>query len=350
MRHLIGNDLNWKSAIRNILNGVFPNILILYGEYGSGKTEFAIDIARMLVCSHLTEDGYCGECPECKRTENITKNTFMTNISLINMSILDYNDIQKLVNENVSIKYPGNKVYIYDEFHTVPKSSQELWLSETRNLDNIYLILTTTKLHQIDKGILSRAITMKMSYLSLQEAYQLLEMYDIKEIDNSVMTTIYHKFRGAPREIISVAKYCINSGLTIDEQIEFIENNRKVPLEEILLFINNKHEYMVGLRNILSTYTTEEIITSTDTFVWNYLLMEDDVFNNTQIGELYTKKELITLTIEVQKQPTSAFLTLYSRKRLPSNHQDMQYIKTGITKHTTKSKNNSDERGGLSRW
>ena len=61
----VGQDSTKRSLIRAI-NGKTPHALVITGEDGMGKTSFAMEFARGLVCEHPTENGACDECNACK--------------------------------------------------------------------------------------------------------------------------------------------------------------------------------------------------------------------------------------------------------------------------------------------
>jgi DNA polymerase-3 subunit delta' len=65
--HLIGNS-SVKQAIRRfIATGRIPNSLLFAGPEGVGKKQFALELARSIVCRGPREGEACGECASCKR-------------------------------------------------------------------------------------------------------------------------------------------------------------------------------------------------------------------------------------------------------------------------------------------
>lgn len=68
---LIGNDQVKEIALRLIRKKRVPNSLIFAGPDGVGKREFAIEIARSLVCTQRLEDTACGNCSACDRVGRI---------------------------------------------------------------------------------------------------------------------------------------------------------------------------------------------------------------------------------------------------------------------------------------
>ena len=67
MNKLVGNTHAAKRLSRLIASGRLPNALLFAGPEGVGKRQFALEVARSLVCSNRSEHEACGECTACKR-------------------------------------------------------------------------------------------------------------------------------------------------------------------------------------------------------------------------------------------------------------------------------------------
>ena len=291
MRELIGNVINHRSILNNIQNNACPNIILLHGDYGLGKTEFAVDIARMLTCTNLTENGSCGVCKNC--TAEISENSFMTSISIINMAKINKEKSLKLVKESTSIIHASNKVYIYDEFHTVPSSDQELWLSASRNLDNTFLILTTTQKRKVDQGIRSRALELKMEKISRSDVDRLLIMYELNSLSTEIKSEMFRVHGGVPRDILISAKFLINSGLKEREMLEFLSKHKKIHLAEIFNMIHNRLLYIQEVKGLEDLYQPGDITKAIEDFVFENLSLGRKAYSRTDIAEIIQYDMLI---------------------------------------------------------
>ncbi len=67
--HLIGNNDVKEIATRLVRSRRVPNSLLLAGPEGVGKRQFALEIARSLVCTQPAEKGPCGACAACRRVD-----------------------------------------------------------------------------------------------------------------------------------------------------------------------------------------------------------------------------------------------------------------------------------------
>lgn len=65
--HLVGNNHAKQVLSRLARSERMPNSLLFAGTEGVGKREFALEIARALVCSQPGEEGACDSCMACMR-------------------------------------------------------------------------------------------------------------------------------------------------------------------------------------------------------------------------------------------------------------------------------------------
>ncbi|MEQ1603432.1 MAG: DNA polymerase III subunit delta' [Pyrinomonadaceae bacterium] len=71
-KNLVGNE-HVKQTLRHLIaKGRVPNSMLLAGDEGIGKRQFAIELCRSLICMDLTEGEACGECPACRRAGTFT--------------------------------------------------------------------------------------------------------------------------------------------------------------------------------------------------------------------------------------------------------------------------------------
>ncbi len=66
---LIGND-EIKTVLRRMIrHGRVPRSLLFTGPEGSGKRQFAFELARAIVCANPVDGEGCGQCAACSRTK-----------------------------------------------------------------------------------------------------------------------------------------------------------------------------------------------------------------------------------------------------------------------------------------
>jgi len=76
MRKLIGNKDVKEMLLRLLRTGRVPNALLFAGPEGVGKKQFALGLARSLVCTIPKDGEACGQCGACKRVGEFAIPTF----------------------------------------------------------------------------------------------------------------------------------------------------------------------------------------------------------------------------------------------------------------------------------
>ena len=68
--NLIINQKNWKHLCHSWQSERLPHALLFYGPQGTGKEGHALELAAMVNCREVQNDGPCGYCPSCKKTKS----------------------------------------------------------------------------------------------------------------------------------------------------------------------------------------------------------------------------------------------------------------------------------------
>lgn len=76
MSRLVGNKEVAETLRRFVATGRVANALLFTGAEGVGKKQFAIELARQLVCTAPTGSEACGECAACNRAGEFVIPTF----------------------------------------------------------------------------------------------------------------------------------------------------------------------------------------------------------------------------------------------------------------------------------
>lgn len=69
-KKLIGNNQVKEILRRFVANGRVPNSLMFAGDEGVGKRQFALELAKALVCTDPTDGEACEVCPACLRADS----------------------------------------------------------------------------------------------------------------------------------------------------------------------------------------------------------------------------------------------------------------------------------------
>jgi hypothetical protein len=303
----------------------------------------------MLVCENLKDDGWCGKCAYCMDSQLISSNTFTSRISITNMATVDKDRTLELIRESVNLLHEGNKIYIFDEFHTLIPSSQEMWLSESTGLVDTYLILTTSKLSKIDRGIQSRAVKMKMHPLALFEIPGLLRLHSIFDLNDDVIKALHISSGGIPRNILLMAKFLVNSGFNSDEQLEYITCSKKINVELLLGLVVNRIAYFREVHNICSSVGKDELVKAVKECVWSLIINNYAEESIKLSNEVRIKTEnLVNFLHEIKNDCEVAFINLYMRMNFKKTGADESAIKTNARRVSDTEKPKAGE--PLTRW
>lgn len=310
MKHLISNSLNEKSVVNNILSGSLNKVIILTGVYGTGKTEFATQIARMLTCQNLTEVGYCGDCSSCKAEIVSGINTFNSEIHLLNMEKVTYEEMQILVSQAVNKVRSRNEVYIFDEFHLVDKKAQELWLAETAKLEDCYIIMTTTDKRSVSDGIISRAIQISMKQLAPLESSQLIREF-YPEASQAIIQALVKKIGGSPRELINTAKFYSQAGLLQEEILEHLSN---VNQQEIILCLEamSDRELFFDTLKIVRTMNVYTVKKGLQDLLWDWLGATPEERRSMHHLSKFSEAQIMKYLVTSSEDPFLTILNMFS--------------------------------------
>ena len=342
---LYENDLNYRAVLGNILNGACPNIILISGDYGLGKTEFAKQIGRLLLCLNITVEGVCGKCEFCSKEITIDE-TFLSPITLLNMANKEKDEVKNLLKENLQGITFGKKIYIYDEFHSIQKEDQERWLSGSNLLGDSYLIMTTTKTNRIDKGILSRALKITMRPISLVSTHDLLNDHGFSSLDHDIISLLHRRTYGVPRDILVLAKFLHSSNLNKEEQILFIEGGSSIDLDTLFMLINEKIEYLKEAQKLINFNQDYLLVKAIEEYLYALIALgEEEYLKKSFISEKISYDKLFLL-LEKAKNPV-VFFPLILRIALP---QTTIMEKSKHLSIMTEEKVKEQKQGGLSQW
>lgn len=146
----IGNAKLKETAMAALKDNKRPQVILLYGDSGCGKTTFARLLAKEYSCEHRDEEtGACGECDNCKMideyiaTGNLDMITDIHEIDITDQS--GKNDLSEVLEEMMLPTF-GNewKVYILDEVHMASTALQNRLLKITEEPPEHVLIMFCT--------------------------------------------------------------------------------------------------------------------------------------------------------------------------------------------------------------
>ena len=191
---LIGND-GIKLKLRRLASsGRIPNSMLLTGDDGVGKREFAIEIAKSIVCRAPVDGEACDACPACRRAASFTFPKEEKKEDFERVFFSEHPDVGTVVpfNRNILVAairhleseanfrpYEANaRIFIVDEADKMNDSSSNALLNTLEEPPaTTYLFLVTSRADKLLPTIRSRCQTLRFVPITASE----IENYLITE-------------------------------------------------------------------------------------------------------------------------------------------------------------------------
>lgn len=169
-REMVGQEIVKKSLLRISKDPEHtPHIILLSGEYGTGKTLATKIFARALNCPYKLPNGdACGDsnCPICG--SNIEDSFFYVEYD---SAVVGNVDTIKELRSTFYFGYEkGYKVIVLDEFQLCSKASQGALLKVFEQPDpNVFFLICTTDRDKLLQTIVSRSLILCYNKVSVED-------------------------------------------------------------------------------------------------------------------------------------------------------------------------------------
>lgn len=286
---IVGNTSNIQLIKRSLDNGSFPQVSIMGGVMGTGKSSTAKAVALALTCDEVCEHVYepCCNCISCQNaitSFNATgKSSYIKIFNAAQMFTIE--DVKGMIDQ-IFIRDNGlhKNVYIIEEAHVLSSISnaQTILLDELdRMQENTYLILTTTNVNKIIKTIRSRAITFNFHRLNMNESRVFIDRlcdqkgYTFKTgtadfcTKTEIIDLIAHAAQGIPRNIERALEFVCSTNPTKEELFDFFQQISDDELLNLLLSAGQSDSllYSSNIDALCNAYEAGIIVRSFKDFV-----------------------------------------------------------------------------------
>ncbi len=218
---LIANNTARDSFLNSYKSGRMPHAIIIEGESGSGKTEFAKFIAKTVFCE--SENKPCGVCKSCNLAEVgthldlhiVTPEETKKNIKVDQIRDLIFRAYQKPGVSNTNL-------FIIDRAETLNASAQNAILKvlEEPPTSSIFIFLTTS-ITNLLPTVISRCIVYSLNIPTANETAELLKTKNLcdsetayqvaKEAGGNVKTALLLLEKGKSDGITALAEEYFNA-------------------------------------------------------------------------------------------------------------------------------------------
>jgi len=229
---IYGHKTNVKEFKKRSENINFPDVMIMSGLSGSGKTTSAFMIAKLLNCKTPIKqaDGHNEPCNECASCKDINEEKFSRDVFFKNASEMGKEDVNKL-NDLVNNfpMFDKNIIIILDEAQELSKSGKGATLKlleKTRK--NVYFILCTMDSNAFDIAVKRRGQTYLFKEVSSDDIAEYLAFIVKKEglfdtlPDEFIFKGLFfiaNNSYGSPGYAVSILERCIAGEIYSEEDI-----------------------------------------------------------------------------------------------------------------------------------
>lgn len=159
----IGNERIKKSAMAALRSEHKPQVILMTGHAGTGKTTMARLLAKEYLCEERHPiSGACGKCYNCQQTiEYIETGHSDGLMDLQEIDVTDSNkreDIDRLLEEAGTPSFTGGwKIFVLDECHMMTNTAQNRLLKNLEEpAERVLMVLCTTDPQKLLETIISR--------------------------------------------------------------------------------------------------------------------------------------------------------------------------------------------------
>lgn len=220
---VVGHNSTKKFLKKSVADGTLPQVLLFYGQRGTGKTTIARIIAAGLNCEEGVSLSPCGICDNCRSIFSDSSPDFKEINIGDKTGIGNVRDV--LETFKFSPMYLNNKVYIFDEIHQMSKVAQNGLLKSLEDTpSNIYIIFCTTDKEPLELTLLDRCYDFCFKGLNEKELLSIIEDIVITEgktLNGDIVKCLIETAEGSARRlVVNLHKVLVSDAQTIEEASE----------------------------------------------------------------------------------------------------------------------------------
>lgn len=327
----VGNKQLTKNITHLIANNNLPNMIMLEGERGTGKTSMARLIAKSLLCEEPINNQPCENCHSCNsfNTKFFTEGVLPRDIPVYeeDMSKTNKREDATILVDKMSARVVGGgrRVYILDEMQRTTKEAQSCFLKIAEEPPkDLFIIICTTNPEQLLTPLLSRFHRFVVKKPTVEELTDHLVSICVAEGVNyqkTALRTIVREQKNNTRETLTktsmfaklgdITKESVNEEYSMFDDnvyLDFLSASRKGSLFPLIKIQNEFEEdgtfsvnsFIIGFGEYLMEIMKLRYGVNTERYTPTELkkhreeiknFSEDEIFKLLQIVNKYTKSD-----------------------------------------------------------
>jgi DNA polymerase-3 subunit delta' len=256
----------WSQVTRLKTSKHLPHAMLLYGNQGLGKADFARALAESLLCQSPTDDSQaCGHCHSCQLLaagthpdihliEPTPPENSKSKNPVLNIRIDPIRSLCEKINQ--TSQFSGYRIAILDEADKLTISAANSLLKTLEEPgQNVLMLLVTSRTHRLPVTIRSRCQSIRFTKPDEAQALQWLQ-------DNQQAQKIQAQEHQASREQLQLAlRYAHGSPLAAFSYLQD-EEHHKVLAEAMTASVTGKSSlsYAAELAKYAKTKTLEGML------------------------------------------------------------------------------------------
>ncbi len=267
---MFGNAVTISMIKRRLHNQTFPNLSIMSGIGGTGKSTSAGLIGLSLTCEKPVFGEACLKCETCLRNiRGLESNGEGVSLFSTNLPIKTKDaDFKEVIRQVFNMRNAAGKtVHIFGEVHGLDKNKQLQLNEEFDRLDeNTYVIMTTTNPERLLAELRSRATPIYNFYRLKRKEMDLLydslgNDFGVSTKDNEVREILLRSAKGIPRDLSKLLEFTRDTSPTIEELRDFLEYINNYSFITIFDSMTSNFGVMVELvDDLLSRHTLRSLV------------------------------------------------------------------------------------------
>lgn len=323
----IGCEKMVESFFNCVRKKKLPQVVMIEGVTGCGKTSFARIMTREYQCENPTENGACGVCQTCLDIDNyIETGVAPQGIYEIDSSIDDNKAAVDALLENASIPdFTNKKIFIIDEFQAVKQNAQTRFLKLIEEPEpHLVFIFCTTNIEMILPTIRNRCLeTYKVTKPDIAKVVKRLkQICELKDIpyEKEGLKLIAKKSEQVIRDAVNyLDRVVIAKGLVSEDTVKecldvistkdfmfFVDCIRNKKTNQFIKRISEIEDHSLYMNSFLEYCKNGLYIVNgvgkSDAFTKDELKEYSTVFKDVTMQQFFT---LFNTLIEVQSKNVS---------------------------------------------